>query len=214
MTLDMRDISIITQSAAHDAARIYVGIAPEGSPFDLGVFGQIHAQVYGHTKAFIESEQEQLGVGNIQAAFPGSQVMDMPPMPGDDQQDGQLFPPPQAPPQQDQSPVPYYPPVQQSQYFQQAAPAGYPPPQTQSSGQWGPPPAAPMAPPAMNLPGRCQKCGGEMYDNTFGNQQRRQAGFSLQPDYKCKSDACGNKIWPPDFQNFKHLPKPPMGFGR
>lgn len=214
---DPKDISIVAQSAAHDAATIYAGLHQPGEHFDLAEFQGIHSLLHSHMIQVIDDEREHAVVAAVQTAFPGSQMVPTtPPVPGGEA-------PFQTPYEQQQMQTGYAQPAQQPYPQQQpvyappAQPQGYQPPmvpQTQGGYAQQPPPPAPMAPPAMNLPGRCPRCGNELYDNRQNNAMRRQHGFSLQPDFKCKSQNCDEKTWPPDFQAYKHLPKPPQGWGR
>lgn len=213
-----KDIQIISQSAAHDAAVIYAGIYG-ATGFDIGQFQSIHAQLFKSVIDFIVSEQETLAVETVQAAFPGSQVAPSSlylPEPGPFDQQLTVQPAMQAPAYLP-PPVPQGPPAFQQQpqpamYAPAGAAVGYPPPQVPMPQQGYQQP--PQAPQGSMESGSCPKCGQGVYDNRQNNQLRRQNGFSLQPDFKCKSDPCGNKVWPPDYTNFKHLPKPPQGFGR
>ena len=46
----------------------------------------------------------------------------------------------------------------------------------------------------------CEKCGGEVYDNTRKNQERADRGEKPMPQYKCKDRSCGWVKWPPKGQ--------------
>ena len=74
-------------------------------------------------------------------------------------------------------------------------------------------PPAPVPPAPVGVPGfpsACQKCGGnDWWDNRQENQERRNDGYGLGPDWKCKNRDCGHPLWPADFEAYKHLPKRP-----
>lgn len=212
--MDFRDISIITQAAAHDAATIYAAeIRANGVGFDLDRWTEIHMGILRTTVSSIQADAETLAVGQVQQAFPGSEVMPTP-QPTQPAMVGagapaQPVPMPTIPQQQGWTagPIVPTPPMPNG---------GYPPPQIQQ------PPPVPQAPPpgaypqqqqqqqlAPNMGVRCPKCNGDAYDNRNDNQRKRQYGYRLLADIKCKNKQCGGVVWPPDYQTYAQAPAEP-----
>lgn len=56
----------------------------------------------------------------------------------------------------------------------------------------------------------CPVCGGEVYDNTQENEERKKDGRPLRPDYACKDkEVCKWAMWPPKDGSKRILHKSP-----
>lgn len=217
MALDQRDLSIITQSATHDAAEIYASVAPlDGNGhrvWDNDLFEAIRQGVLAGTidtiKHLLTTEITE-PVATVQQAFPGAQLVTPDGAPfttPNEQQQIQTPPVPGYPQPQQQFP---YPAPQQPVYAPQGAPVGYPPPQVpQGPPAYGPPPQQVGPPPGGGGFGACPKCFGATYDNRADNMRKRQFGYKLAAEFKCKNKQCGGAIWPDDYQAYQNAPIEP-----